>query len=229
VVDELRSLLNNESWLHALADEFEKPYMGELALFLRSEIDAGKKILPPKPNWFEALNNTPLDKIKVVILGQDPYPTAGHAHGLCFSVPPDVKPLPKSLVNIYKEMQDDIGVDNSHTGYLLPWAHQGILMLNTVLTVEESNTNAHKAKGWEYLTDAIIDIVNQKCQNIVFVLWGAHAQQKVSMIDSSRHHILFSPHPSPLSAYRGFWGSKPFSGINKYLSSVGKKPINWQL
>ncbi len=225
----MKELLKDPSWQAALADEFEKPYMEELTRFLRSEISAGKNILPPKPNWFAALNNTPLESVKVVILGQDPYPTVGHAHGLCFSVLPDVKPLPKSLVNIYKELQDDIGVNNFHTGYLLSWARQGVLLLNAVLTVEEGKSNAHKGKGWERLTDHIIKIVNQNCQNVVFVLWGSHAQQKASMIDTGKHHIISSPHPSPLSAYRGFLGSKPFSSINKYLTAAGKKPIKWQL
>jgi len=225
----ISSLLTEPSWIDALADEFEKPYMEELARFLYSEINAGKNILPSQPNWFAALNNTPLKKVKVVILGQDPYPTSGHAHGLCFSVMPDVRPLPKSLVNIYKELQEDTGVDNFHTGYLLPWAKQGILMLNAVLTVEEGRSNAHKGKGWERLTDHIIKTVNQNCQNVVFVLWGSHAQQKASMIDTDKHHIISSPHPSPLSAYRGFLGSKPFSAINKYLTAAGKKPIVWQL
>jgi uracil-DNA glycosylase len=203
--------------------------MKELEQFLDSQADAGKIILPPRSSWFEALNNTPLDKVKVVILGQDPYPTAGHAHGLCFSVMPDVKPLPKSLVNIYKELKNDTGIDNFHTGYLLSWAKQGVLMLNVVLTVEEGRSNAHKGHGWERLTDRIIELVDQECQNVVFVLWGSNAQQKASMIDSRRHHIISSPHPSPLSAYRGFWGSQPFSRINDYLQEAGKKPIDWQL
>ncbi len=225
----LSSLVSDPLWRQVLSDEFDQPYMQELSDFLDNEIGLGKNILPPKKNWFAALNHTPIDSVKVVILGQDPYPTAGHAHGLCFSVMPDVKPLPKSLVNIFKELQDDLRVDNFHTGYLLPWAEQGVLMLNAVLTVEESNTNSHKAKGWEQLTDRIIQIINEQTQNVVFVLWGANAQQKAAMIDQTRHHIISSSHPSPLSAYRGFWGSRPFSRINDYLISKGKKPIDWQL
>ncbi len=229
MVDELRALLSGNDWQHILAQEFDKAYIKKLSDFLDNEIELGKNILPPKANWFAALNHTPLDKVKVVILGQDPYPTAGHAHGLCFSVQPHVKPLPKSLVNIYKELLNDLNIDNFHTGYLLPWAQQGVLMLNAVLTVEESQPNSHKGKGWEKLTDRIIQIVNKQTQNTAFVLWGANAQKKASMIDQTKHHIIASAHPSPLSAYRGFWGSKPFSRINDYFISKGKKPIEWGL
>ena len=225
----LSSLLTQKSWSEALEEEFEKPYMRELALFLSQELSAGKNILPPQAHWFEALNSTALDQVKVVILGQDPYPTAGHAHGLCFSVQPEVSPLPKSLNNIYKELQADCGVDNSHTGYLLPWATQGVLLLNAVLTVEEGQTNAHQGKGWETFTDMIIAAIDKECHGVVFLLWGTYAQKKGHSINANKHYILQSPHPSPLSAYRGFWGSRPFSQINGLLEKEGKIPIAWQL
>lgn len=218
-----------DSWLHALQPEFDKPYMQTLKAFLQSEKAAGKTILPAGNLWFNALNSTPLKQVKVVILGQDPYPTPGHAHGLCFSVLPEVKPLPKSLLNINKELLDDLGIDNSHTGYLQPWAEQGVLLLNAVLTVEAGKANAHQNQGWEGFTDEIIAQVNQHCENCVFILWGAYAQKKGAKIDADRHLVIKTPHPSPLSAYRGFFGSKPFSKTNQYLQLHGKSPINWQL
>lgn len=217
------------SWLALLEDEFDKAYMQELKKFLLNERELGKNILPKASLWFNALNSTPLNKVKVVILGQDPYPTVGHAHGLCFSALPDVKPLPKSLINIYKELQEDLGIDNFHTPYLQPWAEQGVLLLNAVLTVEAGKSNAHAGKGWEEFTDKIIEVVNQNCQHVVFILWGAYAQKKGASIDTTRHLIIKSAHPSPLSAYRGFWGSKPFSRTNNYLKSVGKEKIEWGL
>ena len=217
------------SWLALLEDEFDKAYMQELKKFLLNERGLGKNILPKASLWLNALNSTPLDKVKVVILGQDPYPTVGHAHGLCFSALPEVKPLPKSLINIYKELQEDLGIDNFHTPYLQPWAEQGVLLLNAVLTVEAGKSNAHAGKGWEEFTDKIIEIINQRCQNVVFILWGAYAQKKGVSIDTSKHMIIKSAHPSPLSAYRGFWGSKPFSRTNSYLKSVGKDEIDWRV
>ena len=225
----LNKLLIQESWEKALTNEWSKPYMQELEAFLESEMAEGKSILPPKPHWFEALNATPLDKVKVVILGQDPYPTKGHAHGLCFSVQKSVTPLPKSLQNINKELYTDLGVENSHIGYLLPWAEQGVLLLNAVLTVEEGKANAHKDKGWEQFTDKVISVINAQCENVVFVLWGAYAQKKGKQIDTAKHLVINDPHPSPLSAYRGFWDSKPFSRVNAYLISQGKEPIEWAL
>ncbi|MCL4113070.1 UNVERIFIED_CONTAM: hypothetical protein GTU68_049992 [Idotea baltica] len=203
--------------------------MQQLKEFLKQEKHEGKSILPPASDWFNALNSTPFDQLKVVILGQDPYPTIGHAHGLSFSVLPEVKPLPKSLLNINKELLDDVGIDNSHTGHLQSWADQGVLLLNSVLTVESANANAHQGKGWEQFTDAIIQTINDKTENIVFILWGAYAQKKGALIDSEKHHIIKSAHPSPLSAYRGFWGSKPFSKTNEYLHKNGKQKINWAL
>ncbi len=217
------------SWKAVLSEEFDQPYMQDLKAFLLHEKEQGKTILPKGSLWFNALNSTPLDQVKVVILGQDPYPTIGHAHGLCFSVMPEVKPLPKSLLNINKELYSDLGIDNSHTGYLQPWAEQGVLLLNAVLTVEAERSNAHQGHGWERFTDKIIEIVNHECSDVVFVLWGSYAQKKGVAIDTQRHMIIKSPHPSPLSAYRGFFDSKPFSRSNNFLTAKGKTPINWQL
>ncbi len=225
----MEELLTQESWKNLLQDEFKKPYMKELELFLNSNIRDGKSILPPKVHWFEALNITPLDSIKVVILGQDPYPTKGYAHGLCFSVKDGVSPLPKSLKNIYKELYSDLSIDNSHTGYLYSWAKEGVLLINAVLTVEEGKSNSHKDKGWEIFTDKIISIVDTHCEDVVFLLWGAYAQKKAKHIDEDRHFIIKDRHPSPLSAYRGFFGSKPFSKINNYLISKDKEPIEWKI
>jgi len=221
--------LSQASWKTALKDEFNKTYMQDLEAFLEKEIANGKNILPPKELWFNALNATPLNKVKVLILGQDPYPTAGHAHGLCFSALDPISPLPKSLQNIYKELKSDLEIDNKHTANLQPWAEQGVLLLNAVLTVEEGKANAHKNKGWETFTDKIIQIVNEECENLVFILWGAYAQKKAKFIDESKHLVLKDPHPSPLSAYRGFWGSKPFSKLNAYLEEHQKNTIDWQL
>ena len=217
------------SWLSSLQEEFSKSYMQSLKSFLLQEKETNHQILPKASLWFNALNSTPLEKVKVVILGQDPYPTIGHAHGLCFSVLPNVKPLPKSLLNINKELYTDLGIDNSHSGYLQPWAKQGVILLNAVLTVEAGKSNSHQNRGWEIFTDKIIEIINQKCQNVVFILWGSYAQKKGVSIDSRKHLIIKSPHPSPLSAYRGFFGSRPFSRTKQYLQSVGKEAINWEL
>jgi uracil-DNA glycosylase len=217
------------SWLEVLKDEFDKPYMKNLRSFLVQEIKSGKTILPHPTLWFNALNSTSLDDVKVVILGQDPYPTIGHAHGLCFSVQQGVKPLPKSLININQELLDDVGVNNAHTGYLQPWANQGVLLLNAVLTVEAGLSNSHQGKGWEAFTDKIIQIINAKKQSVVFILWGSYAQKKGACIDQTKHLVIKSPHPSPLSAYRGFFGSKVFSKTNDYLKLHNKPKINWQL
>ncbi len=221
--------LSQASWKTALKDEFNKTYMQDLEAFLEKEIADGKNILPPKELWFNALNSTPINKVKVLILGQDPYPTAGHAHGLCFSALDPLSPLPKSLQNIYKELKSDLGIDNKHTANLQPWAEQGVLLLNAVLTVEEGKANTHKNQGWETFTDKIIQIVNEDCKNVVFILWGAYAQKKAKFIDNSKHLVLKDPHPSPLSAYRGFWGSKPFSKVNAYLEKQNEQQINWKL
>lgn len=215
------------SWKNHLADEFSKPYMQQLRAFLVQQKRSGKDIFPQPNEWFNALNTTPLDNVKVVILGQDPYPTPGHAHGLCFSVREGVKP-PASLKNIYQEMADDINVHNT-SGCLENWARQGVLLLNTVLTVERGQPAAHQGKGWEQFTDRVIETVNTQRNHVMFVLWGAHAQKKLPMIDLDKHAFIKSPHPSPMSVHRGFYGSKPFSRINQYLRENGEQPINWDL
>ncbi len=225
----MQNLLTEPSWKKLLHDEFQERYLHELEQFLTHQAKEGKSILPPKALWFNALNLTPIAKVKVVILGQDPYPTKGDAHGLCFSALDPIHPIPKSLQNIYKELQSDLNIDHTHTANLEAWAEQGVLLLNAVLTVEEGEANAHKDRGWERLTDKVIELVNDKCENVVFVLWGAYAQKKAKRIEEQRHLILKAPHPSPLSAYRGFWGSKPFSKINDYLTLHKKERINWAL
>ena len=217
------------TWQSALAAEFTQPYWQTLQGFLAREQAAGKTLLPPQAMRFNALQATALDKVKVVILGQDPYPTLGHAHGLSFSVLPDVKPLPRSLQNINKELLEDVGVVNRQTGCLQAWANQGVLLLNTVLSVEVGQAGSHQKRGWERFTDAVIQAVNQQTQPVVFVLWGGHAQKKAALIDESRHLIIQSAHPSPLSARRGFFGSKPFSRANVFLQAEGREGINWQL
>ena len=229
MIDNSSDIKLDSTWLPYLESEFTKPYMQDLRTFLTSEKASSKNILPKANEWFNALNSTPLNQVKVVILGQDPYPTPGHAHGLCFSVQPNVKPLPKSLLNINKELMSDIGVDNQHTGNLQPWAEQGVLLLNAVLTVEAGRTNSHQNKGWEQFTDAVIEVVNAQNEHCVFILWGAYAQKKGKMIDRNKHLVIESPHPSPLSAYRGFFGSQPFSKTNDYLKKHNKSIIDWQL
>ena len=219
-------LLNN--WASHLSAEFDKHYMKSLRDFLQAEKAQGKQILPHSKLWFNALNTTAPENVKVVILGQDPYPTPGHAHGLCFSVLEDVRPLPKSLINVYKELNDDLGISNSH-GYLQSWAEQGVLLLNSVLTVESGQANAHQGKGWETFTDKVISTINDSSTPVAFVLWGAYAQKKGAVIDEARHLVIRSPHPSPLSAYRGFFGSRPFSKINQFLKEHGQTEINWQV
>ena len=219
----------DQTWLDAIGGEFDKSYLQDLALFLNQEAQQGKNILPPADMRFNALKATALNQIKVVILGQDPYPTQGHAHGLSFSVLPTVKPLPRSLNNIYKELKSDLDIDNKHTGYLQPWAEQGVLLLNTVLSVEEGNANSHQKRGWERFTDEIIKAVNAQDNPVVFILWGAPAQKKTALIDEAKHLIIKSAHPSPLSAKNGFFDSKPFSRSNAFLVEQGRTPINWQL
>ena len=214
------------SWKNVLAETFQSPEMQQLKKFLRHEKDQSRHILPPSNLWFNALNSTPLEQLKVVILGQDPYPTPGHAHGLCFSVLPEVKPIPKSLINIFKELEDDLGIEN-HNGHLQCWADQGVLLLNSVLTVESGQANSHQGQGWEYFTDAIIKQINHLSRPIVFILWGNYAQKKGAIIDSNKHYVIRSPHPSPLSAYRGFFGSKPFSKTNTFLQKNGQSIIDW--
>ena len=218
----------DKSWAEVLLPEFDKDYMKSLRAYLRSEKDKGKVIFPHSSLWLNALNSTPLDRVKVVILGQDPYPTPGHAHGLCFSVEPEVSPIPKSLINIFQELNDDLGITKQN-GNLQSWANQGVLLLNSVLTVERGQPNSHQGKGWETFTDKVISVVSELERPVVFVLWGAYAQKKGAMIDDSRHLVIRSPHPSPLSAYRGFFGSRPFSKINHFLKQQGQSEINWAL
>lgn len=215
-------------WQATLASEFEQPYMQQLKAFLQQQKQAHKVIFPHSHNWFHALEATPLSKVKVVILGQDPYHQPGQAHGLCFSVQPGVK-IPPSLNNIYKELKSDLGIELVSHGYLESWAQQGVLLLNAVLTVEQNHANAHQGKGWEQFTDKIIATVNAQTQNVVFMLWGSYAQKKGTMIDADKHLVLKAPHPSPLSAHRGFLGCKHFSQANQYLQKHGQTPIDWQL
>lgn len=201
--------------------------MQELADFLISEEQLGKSIYPDNSDIFRALEACPFEKVKVVILGQDPYHGAGQAHGLCFSVQKGVK-IPPSLFNIYKELQSDVGVTPPQHGHLIDWAQQGVLLLNNVLTVEDGKAGSHHNKGWEQFTDRIVEILNDKKENLVFILWGSPAQKKAAKVDSTRHFLIKSVHPSPLSSYRGFFGSKPFSKTNDYLTSRGLAPINWE-
>lgn len=216
------------SWKQALRAEFDQPYMAQLREFLRQEYAAGKQIYPPASLIFNALNSTPLDKVKVVILGQDPYHGPGQAHGLCFSVQPGV-PAPPSLVNIFKELKRDLNIDIPNHGYLQSWADQGVLLLNTTMTVERANANSHAGKGWQHFTDRVIEVVSEHQPNLVFLLWGAHAQSKQKLIDTTKHLVLTSVHPSPLSAYRGFLGCGHFSRANKFLEQHGEAPIDWRL
>lgn len=217
-----------KSWLIRLGDEFKRPYMQELLSFLEKEKASGKTIFPPEDKIFEALRLTPFENVKVVILGQDPYHGKGQAHGLAFSVRPGVKP-PPSLVNIFKELNADLGLGIPESGCLEAWAREGVLLLNTVLTVEEGKAGSHHKKGWEQFTDKIIDVLNHEKKHLVFILWGSPAQKKAEKVDTSKHHVLKCVHPSPLSVYRGFHGSKPFSQTNEYLRQNGQKEINWKL
>ncbi|TCO08778.1 uracil-DNA glycosylase [Natronoflexus pectinivorans] len=214
-----------ESWKNALSKEFDAPYFLELKKFLLEEKQS-QTIFPPGNLIFNAFNHTPLGKIKVVLLGQDPYHGAGQAHGLCFSVPDGVR-QPPSLKNIFKEIQEDIGTPPPHSGDLTRWAKQGILLLNATLTVRASTAGSHQGKGWEQFTDAAIKAVSNECQNVVFLLWGRYAQNKASLIDSSKHLILKAAHPSPFSAYNGFLGCKHFSKTNEWLQNHGKEAIVW--
>jgi uracil-DNA glycosylase len=218
----------HESWREALADQFAAPHMQELKAFLEAEKAAGKRIFPKGSEYFRALDLTPLDQVKVVILGQDPYHGEGQAHGLCFSVQPGVR-TPPSLVNIYKEMESDLGIARAGHGFLEHWARQGVLLLNSVLTVEMGRAASHQGKGWELFTDAIVRLVAQKQEPVVFLLWGAYAQRKAAFVDQSRHLILKSAHPSPLSAHNGFLGSRPFSQANAFLEAQGRGGIDWAL
>ncbi|MDP3525775.1 MAG: uracil-DNA glycosylase [Hoeflea sp.] len=216
------------SWTAALAGELSSPSMAELRSFLKAETDAGKQVFPSEPNYFAALALTPLDKVKVVILGQDPYHGEGQAHGLCFSVQPGVR-VPPSLKNIYKELEADLGIVPAKHGNLESWARQGVLLLNAVLTVERGLAASHRGRGWESFTDAVIAHVNALKHPVVFLLWGSHAQKKAAFVDASRHLVLKAPHPSPLSAHTGFLGCRHFSQANAFLEKNGLAPIDWRL
>ncbi len=218
----------HDSWKAQLATEFERDSMKALKNFLVQEKKKGKKIFPAGEKYFAALDRTPFDQVRVVILGQDPYHGAGQAHGLCFSVPVGVRP-PPSLMNIFKELRADVAVESPNHGNLEAWADQGVLLLNSVLTVEEGRAASHQGRGWEQFTDAVIRCINDQREGVAFLLWGAYAQKKAAFVDRKRHFVLESPHPSPLSAHRGFLGSKPFSKINNFLKSRDLPEINWQL
>jgi uracil-DNA glycosylase len=214
-----------DSWKSHLKEEFHKPYFKELTEFVKSEVKKNT-IYPPGPMIFNAFDKCPFDKVEVVIIGQDPYHGPRQANGLSFSVNEGIKP-PPSLVNIFKEIKNDLGKDIPASGNLERWAKQGVLLLNATLTVQANSPGSHQNKGWEEFTDAIIRKLNDEKEHLVFILWGAYAQNKGSIIDEKKHFVIKSPHPSPFSANRGFFGSKPFSKANEYLKKVGKKPIDW--
>ena len=216
------------SWLVQLAPQFEQPYMADLRAFLLAQKQAGKTVFPAGGEIFNAFAHTPLERVKVVILGQDPYHGPGQAHGLCFSVRPGV-PVPPSLQNIFKEIRDELGYPIPAHGDLTSWADQGVLLLNSVLSVEAGRAASHQGKGWEQFTDEVIDVVNREREGVVFMLWGSYAQRKGSIIDRQRHCVLTAPHPSPLSAHRGFFGCGHFVKANAYLESRGQEPIDWRL
>jgi uracil-DNA glycosylase len=217
----------SNDWAAALSPEYKKDYYKELFRFVGHEYST-KQIFPPGDDIFNAFHLTPLSKVKCVIIGQDPYHNVGQAHGLCFSVRPHVD-APPSLVNIYKELHDDLGCYIPNNGYLVKWANQGVLMLNAVLTVQAHMPNSHQGKGWEQFTDAAIRAVNALDKPVVYLLWGSYAQKKASMLNNPKHLILTAPHPSPLSAYKGFFGCKHFSKANEFLAANGVEPIDWQI
>ena len=226
-MDKSMGMIQND-WLNEISGEFRKPYYAQLFKFVKEEYSS-RVIYPPADEIFNAFHFTPLSQVKVVILGQDPYHNENQAHGLSFSVKPEQKELPPSLVNIYKELQDDIGCYMPNNGYLKKWADQGVLMLNTVLTVRAHQANSHQGKGWEQFTDAVIEAVNRQDRPIVYMLWGRPAQSKIPMLTNPNHLILKAPHPSPLSAYRGFFGCRHFSQANDFLKKNGLAPIDWQI
>lgn len=218
----------DESWKNALADEFQEPYFRDLKVFLQQERQAGREFFPPGPLIFKALDSTPFDQVKVVLLGQDPYHGPGQAHGLSFSVPHGV-PAPPSLANVFKEIRADLGLPVPAHGNLESWARQGVLLLNATLTVRAHQAASHQKKGWERFTDAIIRVLAERREGLVFVLWGRSAQEKGKLIDRARHHVLTAAHPSPLSAHNGFFGCRHFSAINRLLIQGGQTPIDWSL
>ena len=216
------------SWKARVGDWFERADMQALSAFLRGRKAAGARIYPPGPQIFAAFEATPFEQVKVVVLGQDPYHGPGQAHGLCFSVQPGV-PVPPSLQNMYKEIQRDLGIAPPDHGWLMPWARQGVLLLNAVLTVEHGRAGAHQGKGWEGFTDHVVDVLNREREGLVFLLWGSYAQKKGGIVDSRRHCVLRTTHPSPLSAHRGFIGCGHFAKANRYLAGRGEAPIDWSL
>ena len=220
------------SWLGPLKPEFESAYMQTLKFFLKAEKAAGRSIYPKSSEWFRAMDLTPLEDVRVVILGQDPYHGPGQAHGLCFSVKPDIR-IPPSLVNIYKELEADLGIPRARHGFLEHWAQQGVLLLNAVLTVQMGQAASHQGRGWERFTDAVIRLINARKEPVVFMLWGSYAQKKAAFVDSidrgGRHMVLKAAHPSPLSAHSGFFGCRHFSKANAFLKQHGQKPIDWAL
>ena len=223
-----RGIALEPSWLGPLAGEFEQSYMRELRQFLLDEKRAGKRIFPRGDEFFNAFSHTPLERVKVVILGQDPYHGDGQAHGLCFSVRPGVA-IPPSLQNIFREIHDELGLSIPRHGHLTAWADQGVLLLNSVLSVECARAASHRDRGWETFTDRVIDVINREREGVVFMLWGSYAQRKGAIIDTARHCVLKAPHPSPLSAHRGFFGCGHFVAANEYLQSRGESPIDWSL
>ncbi|ODU52603.1 MAG: uracil-DNA glycosylase [Lysobacteraceae bacterium SCN 69-48] len=227
-MDAAAALQLEPSWKARVGEWFAREDMRALSAFLRQRKAAGARIYPPGRDIFAAFDATPFDAVKVVILGQDPYHGAGQAHGLCFSVLPGV-PVPPSLLNIYKELERDTGFIRPDHGCLLPWARRGVLLLNSVLTVEDGKPGSHQGRGWEGFTDHVVDVLNRECEQLVFLLWGSYAQKKGAVIDGRRHRVLKAPHPSPLSAHRGFLGCGHFSAANQYLTRCGKTPIDWTL
>lgn len=216
-------------WLAFIAQEQQQDYLKDTLAYINEQRASGVTVYPPENDVFNAFTSTPFEQVNVVILGQDPYHGANQAHGLCFSVLPEVK-IPPSLVNIYKELAQDIeGFEIPTHGYLQSWAEQGVLLLNTVLTVEEGKAHSHKHLGWEQFTDKVIAKLNEQGEKIIFILWGSHAHKKGKNINTDKHFVIKGPHPSPLSAYRGFFGCRHFSKINKILTELGKAPINWQV
>ena len=217
-----------KSWKKHLEAEFNKPYIKKLKQFLATQAEIEKTVYPETHEIFNAFKTTPFDEVKVVVLGQDPYHGPDQAHGLSFSVKKGIK-IPPSLMNIYKELKSDIGIETPLHGELTKWAEQGVLLLNSSLTVEEAKAGSHRNQGWEQFTDKVIEVLNSEKENLVFLLWGSPAQKKASKVDTKKHLVLKSPHPSPLSAYRGFFGCKHFSQTNTYLKQNGKSEINWSL
>ena len=226
--DSRQELAAQLSWREALANERQQPYFQEILKFVENERSSGKSVFPPNSEVFAALQFTPLEAVKVVIIGQDPYHGPGQAHGLAFSVKPGV-PLPPSLRNIYKELNSDLGISMPAHGCLTGWAKEGVLLLNTSLTVEQGRPGSHSKIGWERFTDRIIEILNERTKSNVFMLWGAHAQRKGAIIDRKKHLVLAAAHPSPLSAHNGFMGCRHFSAANSYLQQQGKRPVSWDL